>query len=61
MKIGLFGIYTIAHSHKLDDMAWCIMYEFTRLCYNVTEEEVIRARNSLKAMILFSTEGTTGM
>eukprot|EP00210_Caulerpa_lentillifera_P001651 g1587.t1 len=57
---GLFGMYAIAHRDKLEEVSWCIMDEFTRLCYNVTEEEVTRARNSLKAMILFTTEGTTG-
>lgn len=57
---GLFGIYTVAHRDKLEEISWCMMEEFTRLCYNVSEEEVIRARNSLKTMILLSTESTTG-
>ena len=57
---GLFGMYAVSPKDKIEEASWCIMDEFTRLCYNVEEEEVIRARNSLKAMILFSNEGTTG-
>lgn len=58
---GLFGMYAVVPNHdNLEDVGWCIMDEFTRLCYNVAEEEVIRARNTLKTMLLFSTEGTTG-
>jgi len=57
---GLFGMYAVGHRDKIEEASWCIMDEFTRLCYNVSEEEVIRARNALKTMLLFSTEGTTG-
>jgi len=57
---GLFGLYAIASRDTVEDAAWCIMNEFTRLCYNVSEEEVIRARNSMKTMLLFAGDGTTG-
>ncbi|KAK9820399.1 hypothetical protein WJX72_009957 [[Myrmecia] bisecta] len=59
--IGLFGVYAVADkSADLSDLAWCISREMTRMCYNVGEEEVIRARNQLKATILFSQDGTSG-
>lgn len=57
---GLFGMYAVVPNDKAEDASWCFMNEFTRLCYNVTEEEVTRARNAIKTMLLFSTEGTTG-
>lgn len=57
---GLFGMYAIAPKEKLQDLSWAIMQAMTRMCYNVSEEEVIRARNSLKTMLIFQSEGTTG-
>ncbi|GMH33105.1 hypothetical protein BSKO_00939 [Bryopsis sp. KO-2023] len=57
---GLFGMYAIAPKDKLEDLSWSIMQEITRMCYNVGEEEVTRAKNRLKTVMIFQTEGTTG-
>ena len=40
--------------------SWCIMRELSHMIYNVAEEDVQRARNQLKASILFSQDGPSG-
>ncbi|MFS7959337.1 putative peptidase M16, metalloenzyme, LuxS/M16 peptidase [Helianthus anomalus] len=45
---GLFGVSAIAKPDCLDDLAYAIMQKLSQLCYQVTEEEVIRAQNKLK-------------
>ena len=40
--------------------AWCIMREISSLIYNASEDQIIRARNQLKASILFSQDGPGG-
>ena len=59
---GLFGVYAVADSQKsnLEDLAWIIMRSMTELCYQVGEEDVARAKNQLKASLLYSNDGTTG-
>lgn len=57
---GLFGMYAIGPKSTVDDLAWCVMQEFPRMCFNATEQEVTRAKNVLKTMMLFACEGTTG-
>ncbi|ONM27746.1 putative mitochondrial-processing peptidase subunit beta mitochondrial [Zea mays] len=44
---GLFGVYAVAKANCLDDLAFAIMHEMSKLSYRVTEEDVIRARNQL--------------
>ncbi|ONM54040.1 putative mitochondrial-processing peptidase subunit beta mitochondrial [Zea mays] len=44
---GLFGVYAVAKADCLDDLAFAIMHEMSKLSYRVTEEDVIRARNQL--------------
>lgn len=59
---GLFGVYAVADPHSdHEDLSWTIMNNITRMCYSVEEEDVARARNQLKASILFSQDGTTGI
>lgn len=60
---GLFGVYAVAdpHASDLEDLCWTIMRNVTGMCYNVEEMDVARAKNQLKASILFSQDGTTGM
>lgn len=41
--------------------AWCMMREVSGLIYNATEEQVVRARNQLKASILFQQDGPGGV
>ncbi|KAL7217686.1 hypothetical protein ACSBR2_011013 [Camellia fascicularis] len=42
---GLFGVYAIAKPDCLDDLAYAIMYEMSKLCYRVSEADVTRACN----------------
>ncbi|KAK9867713.1 hypothetical protein WJX84_008185 [Apatococcus fuscideae] len=59
---GLWGVSAVADKHvDLDDLAWCIMQAIGSLSYNVSEDDVIRARNQLKANLLFSQDTTTGV
>lgn len=56
---GLFGIYAVAKPDCVDDLAWAIMREFSKLCYRVSEADVIRARNQLKSSLLLHIDGTS--
>ncbi|KAH6802991.1 Insulinase family protein [Perilla frutescens var. frutescens] len=56
---GLFGVYAVAKPDCLDDLAYAIMYEMTKLCYRVSEADVIRARNQLKSSLLLHIDGTS--
>ncbi|KAL2552248.1 putative mitochondrial-proCES [Forsythia ovata] len=56
---GLFGVYAVAKPDCLDDLAYAIMYEISKLCYRVSEADVIRARNQLKSSLLLHMDGTS--
>ena len=59
---GLFGVYAVSEkSADHEDMCWSIMHEITKMCYDVSEDDVARARNQLKSSILFSQDGTSGV
>ena len=45
---------------QVDDLAWAIMREISKMCYNPVEEDVVRAKNQLKAAILFSQDNLSG-
>ena len=49
---GLFGIYITAADNKLDDCMWYTMDNLVRLCHNVSDEEVDRAKTQLKANMM---------
>jgi processing peptidase subunit beta len=49
---GLFGVYAVAEQNRLNDLSWIIMESMVRLCHKVTEDEVARARNQLKATMI---------
>jgi len=49
---GLFGIYLVAPDNKLDDAMWYTLDNMVRLCHNVTDQEVDRAKTQLKATML---------
>lgn len=49
---GLFGVYIVAPDNKLDDVMWYTLDNMVRLCHNVTDEEVERAKTQLKANML---------
>jgi len=50
---GLFGVYAVTDRDRSPDLSWVIMNEVTKLCYEVKEADVARARNQLKASLLF--------
>ncbi|XP_059648788.1 probable mitochondrial-processing peptidase subunit beta, mitochondrial [Cornus florida] len=56
---GLFGVYAVAKPDCLDDLAFAIMYELSKLCYRVSEDDVTRARNQLKSTLLLNIDGTS--
>ena len=49
---GLFGVYLVCPDNKLDDALWHILDNLVRLCYNVTDAEVERAKTQLKAQMI---------
>ncbi len=49
---GLFGLYMVAPDNKLDDLMHCTLDNLVRLCHNVTDEEVDRAKTQLKASLV---------
>lgn len=57
---GLFGI-TLATTDKmrLDDMLFHVQAEWVRMCLDVTEAEVERAKNQCKTSTLMSLDGST--
>lgn len=60
---GLFGVYATADPHESDmeDLCWTVMRNITKMCYDVEEIDVARAKNQLKASMLFAGDGTTGV
>ena len=58
---GLFGVYAVAPQTKLNDLSWIILEAMVRLCHKVTEEEVARARNQLKATMIAQRDGTSAI
>ncbi|KAK1383549.1 Mitochondrial processing peptidase, beta subunit, and related enzymes (Insulinase superfamily) [Heracleum sosnowskyi] len=48
---GLFGVYAAAKPDCLDVLAHSIMYAVIQLCYKVSEDDVVQARNKLKSLI----------
>lgn len=57
---GLFGLYFVSENkHHLDDVTHWVVQEWMRLCTNVSEAEVFRAKNQLKTSMLLSLDGTT--
>lgn len=51
---GLFGVYAVTDTRHVEDLAWCVMMELTKMCYEVSEADVIRAKNQLKASFLLA-------
>ncbi|KAI3909376.1 hypothetical protein MKW98_007900 [Papaver atlanticum] len=56
---GLFGVYATCKSDCLDDLAFAIMYEMSKLSHRVSEADVTRARNQLKSTLLLHIDGTS--
>lgn len=55
---GLFGVYGVSDRGRIEDFAWSIMNEMTKMCYDVSENDVARAKNQLKASLMFFQDST---
>eukprot|EP00955_Chlamydomonas_euryale_P058079 356968-Chlamydomonas_euryale.AAC.23 len=55
---GLFGVYGVTDRERCQAFASAIMSEMTKLCYEVDGLEVLRAKNQLKASMLFFQDST---
>lgn len=55
---GLFGIYAVTDRDRSNDLSWAIMNETVKVCYEVSSADVARAKNQLKASLLFLQESS---
>ncbi len=55
---GLFGVYGVTDRARCEDFAWAVLHAVTKLCYEVNEDEVARAKNQLKASLMFFQDST---
>lgn len=58
---GLWGCYGVVPENKVDDFVWAVQDEWMMLSGSVSESEVERAKNQLKASMLFQNDGTTAV
>jgi len=58
---GLFGVYGVCVPTKAQDLVLITMEAMVRLCHEVTDEEVARARAQLKSIALSQLDGTTAI
>uniref|UniRef100_A0A1A8NKP8 Mitochondrial-processing peptidase subunit beta n=1 Tax=Nothobranchius pienaari TaxID=704102 RepID=A0A1A8NKP8_9TELE len=56
---GLLGIYFVSDKHHIDDMMHWSQNAWMNLCTTVTESDVARGRNALKASLIGQLNGTT--
>ena len=56
---GLWGCYFVCDRMAIDEMMWQTQNEWMRLCSVVTEQEVNRAKNILRANLLLQLDGST--
>ena len=57
----MFGVYFVAEENKLDDSTWNVLHELVRLCHDVTEEELKRAKVQLKASMLMQVDSNSAI
>jgi mitochondrial-processing peptidase subunit beta len=58
---GLFGVYCVGESPDLDDIAYVVMNELTRLCFNVDDTHLTNAKEALKTTLLVQLDSTTAV
>mmetsp|Transcript_550 Transcript_550/g.811 ORF Transcript_550/g.811 Transcript_550/m.811 type:complete len:463 (+) Transcript_550:32-1420(+) len=58
---GLFGVYLVCPDNKLDDAMWYTLDNMVRLCHNVTDDEVERAKTQLKAGMMMQLDSFAGV
>jgi len=56
---GLWGIYFVADHMKAEEFVFQTQYQWMKICNQVTESEVTRAKNLLKTNMLLQLDGTT--
>ncbi|CAH1782949.1 unnamed protein product [Owenia fusiformis] len=56
---GLWGMYFVSEGSTIEDMMFNVQGEWMRLCSNITEFEVQRAKNLLKTNMLLQLDGST--
>ncbi|XP_023661303.2 cytochrome b-c1 complex subunit 1, mitochondrial-like [Paramormyrops kingsleyae] len=56
---GLLGVYFVTDKHHIDDMMFTVQNAWMNLCTTVTESDVERAKNALKASLVGQLDGTT--
>ena len=44
----------------INDATWAIMREMSKLPYNVDDQQITRAKNQLKAQLLFAQDSPSG-
>lgn len=55
---GLFGVYGVTDRDRSEDFAYAIMSNLTRMCFEVRDADVARAKNQLKASLMFFQDST---
>ncbi|GLC43073.1 hypothetical protein PLESTF_001205200 [Pleodorina starrii] len=55
---GLFGVYGVTDRDRCEDFAYAIMSHLTKMCFDVREADVVRAKNQLKASLMFFQDST---
>ncbi|CAH0716350.1 unnamed protein product, partial [Brenthis ino] len=55
---GLWGVEFISPRNEVDDMVLTIQDEWMRLCYMMTDGELIRAKNEMKTKIIINNQST---
>merc|ERR1712072_1388240 len=58
---GLFGVYSVAEPHKVQDLMWYTLEAMVRLVHETSEEEVERAKTQLKANMLMQLDGSSAV
>ncbi|XP_027857832.1 cytochrome b-c1 complex subunit 1, mitochondrial isoform X1 [Xiphophorus couchianus] len=56
---GLMGIHFVSDKHHIDDMMHWTQNAWMNLCTTVTDSDVVRAQNALKASLIGQLNGTT--
>jgi len=56
---GLWGNYMVADRHNIEEMLWCVQNEWMRMCTQVSDFELDRAKRLLKTNLMIGLDGTT--
>ena len=56
---SLFGVYYIAEPKDIDDVQWALQYEITRCCFEIEEDQLERAKTTLKTNLLLNLDDTS--